>query len=223
MEINTSMVKCANGHSFDGLTSPVCPICGAPPTSAPAAGGGFPHTEAVGGTSAPVGNFIETVDPYVDDSIPNPYPGGQTIPAGRDNHTAIPDPFSIPTQIGGDYAPIGPQTSPVVGWLVCIDGPTRGVDYRIHAGYNYIGRDQGDIHIKGDMQVSRQNHAMVAFDSLDNTFFAGPAAGTNLVRLNGKTIFAPVELHQNDILTIGTTRLIFVPLCGEAFSWGKES
>src|SRR5947209_1623897 len=30
--------------------------------------------------------------------------------------------------------------SPVVGWLVCIEGPNRGQDYRIHMEKNFIGR-----------------------------------------------------------------------------------
>ena len=31
---------------------------------------------------------------------------------------------------------------PVVEWLVCIDGPEKGRDYRIRSGNNYIGRSQ---------------------------------------------------------------------------------
>ena len=41
------------------------------------------------------------------------------------------------TIIGGGLNVDG-GVEPVVGWLVCIDGPSRGSDYRLHAGYNYI-------------------------------------------------------------------------------------
>lgn len=29
---------------------------------------------------------------------------------------------------------------PVTGWLVCIEGPQYGKDFKIHAGKNFIGR-----------------------------------------------------------------------------------
>src|SRR5262249_26846325 len=30
--------------------------------------------------------------------------------------------------------------SPVVGWLVCVEGPDKGRDFRIHSEKNFIGR-----------------------------------------------------------------------------------
>ena len=67
---------------------------------------------------------------------------------------------------------------PVVGWLVCIDGPAKGRDYRI--------------------------------------------PGRNIVRVNGKTVMVSVELKAYDELTIGSTKLLFVPLCGERFNWNGK-
>lgn len=124
--------------------------------------------------------------------------------------------------IGGDQGNPG-QAEPVVGWLVCVEGPVRGMDYRVHAGYNYIGRESGDIQIRGDQQISRQNHAMIAFDSSELTYFVGPAAGRNLIKVNGKTVLNAVEIKSYDVISIGTTKLIFVALCGEQFSWNQES
>lgn len=110
--------------------------------------------------------------------------------------------------------------TPVVGWLVCADGPAKGSDYRIRAGYNYIGRaDHMDICIKGDNQIGRERHAMIAYDPEERVFFFGPADGKSIVRLNGKMVMAPSELHAYDMLKIGTTKLMFVPLCGERFNW----
>src|ERR1700722_12649283 len=43
---------------------------------------------------------------------------------------------------------------PVVGWLVCIQGPSLGRDYRIKSQRNFIGRDpRMDICIANDPQV----------------------------------------------------------------------
>jgi len=110
--------------------------------------------------------------------------------------------------------------TPVVGWLVCTDGPARGTDYRIRAGYNYMGRaEHMDICITGDMQIGRERHAMIAYDQEEKIFFFGPADGKSIVRLNGKMVMIPSELHPYDVITIGSTKLIFIPLCGERFSW----
>lgn len=199
MEIKTSMATCPNGHHYDAAKHASCPYCGAAggynaterPGSGPAA---FSPTELPGGPSSP--SFSPTVPPS---------PASGRI-----------DPFSVETTIGGQ-TPGG--ADPVVGWLVCVEGTNRGTDYRIHAGYNYIGRETGDICIRGDDQISRQSHAMVAFDSGERTYFVGPASGRNLIKVNGKTVLNAVEIKNYDRISIGATQLIFVALCGPQFSW----
>lgn len=110
--------------------------------------------------------------------------------------------------------------TPVVGWLVCVDGPARGSDYRIRAGYNYIGRaEHMDICVRGDNTIGRERHALIAYDQEERVFFFGPADGKSIVRLNGKMVMNPQEIKLRDILTVGTTKLMFVPLCGEGFDW----
>ena len=113
--------------------------------------------------------------------------------------------------------------SPVVGWLVCIDGPSEGTDYRIRAGYNYIGRSENmDICILGDNNIGRERHAMVAYDPQEKVFFFGPADGKSIVRKNDKMVMVPTEITAYDVVCIGSTKLIFIPLCGEHFSWKEE-
>lgn len=110
--------------------------------------------------------------------------------------------------------------TPVVGWLVSVDGPSKGADFRLRAGYNYIGRSEHmDVCIKGDKMIGRERHAMVAYDPEERVFFFGPVDGKSTVRLNGKMVMVPSELHANDLLKIGSTQLMFVPLCGERFNW----
>lgn len=43
--------------------------------------------------------------------------------------------------------------------------------------------------------------------------------GKAVVRVKGKLVTIPVEVHSYDIIKIGTTKLMFVPLCGERFNW----
>ncbi len=63
---------------------------------------------------------------------------------------------------------------------------------------------------------------MIAFDSGELTYFVGPAAGRNLIKVNGKTVLNAVEIQSYDTISIGTTKLIFVALCSEKFSWNRE-
>ena len=113
--------------------------------------------------------------------------------------------------------------SPVVGWLVCIEGPAEGTDYRIRAGYNYIGRGENmDVCIQGDNTIGRDRHAMIAYDPQEKIFFFGPADGRSIVRKNEKMVMVPTELAAFDVVRIGSTKLMFVPLCGEHFNWKDE-
>lgn len=113
--------------------------------------------------------------------------------------------------------------SPVVGWLVCIEGPAIGVDYRIHSQYNYIGRGRHmDICISGDNCISTEKAAIIAYDDEEKTFSFGPGLGHNVVRVNGKMLMNATPLKAYDELTVGKTKLLFVPLCGERFDWNGK-
>ena len=221
MEINNNFTRCGKcGRFYNPKTHDSCPYCreGAPgptggtvpPTEKAPNGmpsGGVPPTEPADRTygsqpSGGQGGFSPTEPPY------GAQPG--RMGGGDFQHTII----------GGGLNVDG-GVEPVVGWLVCIDGPSRGSDYRLHAGYNYIGREEGDVRIGGDQQISRRNHAMIAFDDVDAVYFVGPSAGRNLIKVNGKTVLNAVGLNNYDVITIGTSKLIFVALCGEHFNWGK--
>ena len=216
MEANTTMTICPNcKQPYDTARFGKCPQCGS---------AAFPHTEPVGG-GAPF-TATEPIGGGASFTVTEPVRGstaGANINAGfgPTMPPEAPDAFDTPT-MAGDMLSNGNMTDPVVGWLVCIEGPAQGEDYRVHAGYNYIGRHTGDICIRGDNQISRQNHAMIAFDSSDMIFFVGPASGKNLIKVNGKTVFNPVEIHSYDTISIGTTKLIFVALCGERFNWATR-
>ena len=207
MEIKNQLEQCPNGHYYNSALHPTCPIC---------AQGSIPATEPSPATSAPGGTYMAD-SPYMAENPGFP----RTEPVSVDRSVSTPSTPFQPTMIGGDLNVPG-GVEPVVGWLVCVEGPMRGNDYRLHAGYNYIGRELGDVRISGDQQISRQNHAMVAFDDADGIYYAGPSAGRNLLKVNGKTVLNAVELNRYDIILIGTTKLMFVPLCGEHFSWKKE-
>lgn len=142
-------------------------------------------------------------------------PEGAGFAGGHINSSNGGHGVTIPATPGGI-----PGFLPTVGWLICVEGPDRGRDYRIHDGYNTIGRGSNmDICINGDAKISRENHARIAYDPEERTFYFAPADGKNLVKLNGKTLLMAAELKPYDTLTIGTSKLKFIPFCGESFGW----
>lgn len=112
---------------------------------------------------------------------------------------------------------------PVVGWLVAVSGPEKGHDYRIKSEKNFIGRSEKmDISIAGDESISRDNHAVVSYNPKNNVFRIFPGESRGLVYLNDEELVTPEELKANDIIEIGQSRLMFMPFCGEHFTWKQN-
>jgi hypothetical protein len=109
---------------------------------------------------------------------------------------------------------------PVVGWLVCIEGKDKGRDYRIHTENNYIGRSEKmDISIRNDDTISRENHAVISFDTREKLFYIAPGTGRSIIRLNRKPCLGTAELAPYDVLEIGSSKFVFITLCNEHFNW----
>lgn len=160
-----------------------------------------------------------------------PHDGVESIDFGGSNEPAkVPDPTTPvvhesveegdkPTvRIGIAGQPN--QLDPVVGWLVCIHGPERGADYRIHSENNMVGRSsEMDIRIEKDNLVSRSRHTVITFDPQNNIFYLSPGEGKSLVYLNGKAVLTHQELKPYDEILVGGSKLLFVPFCGDHFKW----
>ena len=112
---------------------------------------------------------------------------------------------------------------PVVGWLACVEGPSRGKSYTVRGGINTIGRgERMDIVITGDRTISQENHAKISYSDRNNRFNLIPGEGRNIVYLNGEEVFSAMPLQPYDLIDFGETKLLFVPLCGERFTWKKD-
>ena len=147
-------------------------------------------------------DFPKTAAPKFAAVAANPPPGG-----AQDGRTVA----VVKKDTGAD---------PVVGWLVCISGPNRGADYRLHTEKNFLGRASSmDVCIAGDETISRENHAAVSFNAKDKSFKLLPGESRGLVYANGEEVDAPLKLKSSDIIELGKTKLMLVPLCGPAFDW----
>lgn len=111
------------------------------------------------------------------------------------------------------------KADPVVGWLVCTDGPEVGRDYRIHAGWNYVGRAfKMDISIVDDDQISRDSHCSIVFDPASSSFLLIPGSGTSTY-LNHELVTDPKPIKNGDIIKIGGSELTLIQFCGEGRKW----
>lgn len=110
--------------------------------------------------------------------------------------------------------------NPVTGWLVCIKGPNKGMDFRIHSQNNHIGRAKHmDICIPGDPTISSERAATLIYDYKGKQFLIAAGTGLTLTYLNGEIVTGSAILKAYDVINIGDTDLLFIPLCGEQFDW----
>ena len=112
-----------------------------------------------------------------------------------------------------------------VGWMIVVKGPGRGACFTLGAGASKIGRGEDQpVRLNfGDTSISRDNHAVVAYDDEQRKFFLGHGGKANLVRLNDMPVLATEPLADADLIRIGETTLRFVALCGPEFSWEDEA
>lgn len=200
---------CSAGHVYDADQFASCPYCNR-------------NTRAIqfGATAAPAGYGATTA------------PAGYgAAPAGRDDtigQTVMPEAIRRRMEQERDNRTVGEFKrklgyEPVVGWLVCVEGPEVGKDYRLFGRINSIGRAEGnDVVLAQEHTVSQKNHVRLAYDAKHNNFQLIPGEGTNVTYLNDEPLYVPQKLNAYDVLEMGDTKLIFVPLCSERFRWPES-
>lgn len=110
----------------------------------------------------------------------------------------------------------------VTGWLVCTKGEERGRDYRLHYGFNRIGRGlMMDVCILEDEMISRNMHCSVVYEHRKNEFSLVPEGGC-LTYYQGEVLREPMKLKSGDRFVIGETELEFIAFCREEIRWEDE-
>ncbi len=108
----------------------------------------------------------------------------------------------------------------VCGWIVCVEGPRKGKDYKVISGKNFVGRaDDMDIQILGDNQISRRNHCVIVYDEKQGKMVILPGDSNGIVYLNEEAVYVPTQLHPYDVIEMGESKFLFIPFCGDHFKW----
>jgi hypothetical protein len=101
------------------------------------------------------------------------------------------------------------KRSPVVGWLVAMNGSQKGEDFRLREGKNTLGSaGGGDVEIRLADQAVSSKHASISYRE-------GKFVLTDLDSTNGTFVnesdepVARVGLNDNDMIRVGETTLKF--------------
>lgn len=224
--------ECANGHVYDADQYAVCPYCNKARTEIQFAPTGDGKTVSPGG-AFPGGQPQVTVAPGMggpsayEYQTPYGQAGGERImpasPVENSGKTVAPDANRKQAEQTNKTVAVFQRRyglDPVVGWLVCVEGPEKGRDFHLMAKINTIGRGEGDdVCVKGDKTISSHAHAKLAYDARNNNYKIIPGEGANINYLNNEPIYMPMDLHPYDQLDMGESQFLFIPLCNDQFRW----
>lgn len=111
------------------------------------------------------------------------------------------------------------RTDPPVGYLICTAGEDYGMGFPLKSGNNSIGRSASMDVVILDEKVSREKQAFVLYEPHNREFYMKPGEGTGLCYLNGELVLGPVKMQAFDMVSLGDTKLMLIPVCCERFSW----
>lgn len=206
--------RCENGHFIDESWD-ICPYC-PQDLSGPEIPVVRPQSielRSAGATAA---------------AMPAAAPAGESVVVERARPTAPGGPAAVapPMERTVAAAKIDPnklevQKRYVVGWLVALDGNTRGDSFEIRMGRNVIGRDRRSDIVVNDDQASA-HHADLVFRPEERRFILMDHNSTNGTYVNESEIEPRRDLADKDIVRIGSHRFLFAPLCREGAHWDDE-
>ena len=116
-------------------------------------------------------------------------------------------------------APKQEETAPIVGWLVCVEGPEKGKDFRVYQKLNMIGKsERAGIRLRDEAGLPFPIWARLTYSADDNRCRISAISAGHVLH-NGKEIEEAVALSSGDRLVLGGCEYIFVALCGDSFRW----
>ena len=193
-----SIKICPNGHHYNTDDNPTCPYC---------------EMMKSGDLS-----FRGTIS----DTDPSAFPKTEPLYIGNEEamKTVPLTPQDEKTQIFGEEED---RPQPVVGWLVCTEGPDKGIDFPLNGVKSTIGRRKDSSVCLSDPRISRDGFpALIVYDDRkSHKFFiaGGDSAAHNTVEVQGNILMGQSVLNAYDEIRIEDTVLVFIPFCGEDFYW----
>jgi hypothetical protein len=199
--------RCNNGHFIDEAWD-ICPYCPAEPAE-----------------QLPIARTSRPTEPSrpAPMSVPSPAAAAQrrdTL-SSPGTQSAAPVPMMERTVAAQKFESPAQVKRYVVGWLVGLDGASRGESFPLRMGRNVIGRDRrADVIINDDQASS--HHADLVFRPEERRFILMDHNSTNGTYVNESEIAPRRDLADRDVVRIGGQRFLFLPLCQDGFFWDEE-
>lgn len=112
------------------------------------------------------------------------------------------------------------KISKPVGWLVCVGGAEYGTIHALKAGNNKIGAKKGlDIYLQNAKDLSESCQIIISYNVENKKFSVQAGNAKELSYVNGEVILIDKSLQARDKIQIGEECFLFIPLCGDDFSW----
>lgn len=107
-----------------------------------------------------------------------------------------------------------------VGMLVCTDGMQSGNVFSLTSGENYIGcLRNGELIVTSMMKNEISYFLEVQYQPANNSFLIVPIQSEVGMIVNDSRIEQETKLNAYDKIAVRDNMLMFVPICGEHFSW----
>ncbi|MBO4927536.1 MAG: FHA domain-containing protein [Clostridiales bacterium] len=160
---------------------------------------------------------VESVAPAVENpQIPAPMEHPVTAPVFVEAKPRDPNATVSMTESDMDYLPRVHARA----FLVCVDGPMTGASFVFQENKAIIGRQKNyEIALFRDNSVSRSPHAIITYNKDTLRYVIAQGDSEKRVSVNGTFINAEQEIKLYDIIGIGQTRILFIPVCSEKFAW----
>ena len=201
-----AIVRCPNNHQYEDRVYQTCPFCMTFGMKAPTAPYGGIDEDVSGGrkdyaedcgdeATIPKNGFSE-----LDDEVTEKFDGQESEKTMSFMESAI-------------------KRDPVVGWLVCIEGPERGRDYRLRSEKNWIGRSmEMAVSMPDDNSIENENHALIVYDPKANEF-SMVSGRSSQTYLNGTQLADCAALNDGDTIKLGKSVFHFIAYCKEDRRW----
>lgn len=237
-----NLMKCSNGHFYDGDKYASCPHCGsqAPSTDSVTislpSGGSADKTVALGAGSG-MEESVTIAQYSVDDEPVTQKSAHQAPPElnldvsagiqgmmedldGLEGTGMAEDDNNMTVSYYQQKITQPIKKEPVVGWLVCTSGEYFGQSFCLKSGRNFIGRSsQMDVCLEGEKSVSRDRHAVIIYEPRGRVFIAQPGDSRELFYVNDDVVLDNLVLKPYDVISLGKVNMIIIPCCTEQFAW----
>ena len=233
------LIRCENGHLYDGSIYPVCPHCNDNEKLESYRGRADAQLSDKIREKAETAVTMPLRQPGADaatipleqaktDAVTIPLEQAKTDAVTMPLEQAKTDAVTMPLERAEADAVTMPliQSEPVTGWLVCVKGKDFGRSFSLKNGSNFIGSSwEMDVVLESGDGIANERHAEVFYDAQRRRFTLKVWAYAEATYLNDAIVRDSKRLRPYDILSVGNVNLMFIPCCGKKFGWedGKVS